>query len=34
MTAFDPKSEEQEDQTAPILAAAKKAITVSAIFGK
>ena len=34
MTAFAPKSEEHEDQTAPIFAEAKKAIIVSAIFGK
>ena len=34
ITALEPKSEEHEDQTAPIFAEAKKAIIVSAIFGK
>ena len=34
ITALNPKSDEQEDHTAPILADARKAIIVSAIFGK
>ena len=34
ITACVPKSAEQEDQTAPILAADKKLIIVSGIFGR
>ena len=34
MTPWAPKSGEQDDQTAPILATPKKLITVSGIFGK
>ena len=34
MTAFGPKSDEQDDQIHPIFAHARKAIIVSAIFGK
>ena len=34
MTAWAPKSEEQEDQTAPIFAEAKKLIIVSGQLGR
>ena len=34
ITAFGPKSAEQEDHIAPILAEAKNEITVSGIFGR